>query len=172
MTANGFINFPSSQILYPLLGALSSKTSLNPSLIILAGALGNTLGNILLFELIKTKGEAFAKKHFTSIYRGVKIIEPKVSTNGKYYLYLAKLTPSVKVFVPIFCGLSNLSRAYVYTMLSVTSFFWATALVSLGRFIGEQLDFTYYFFGVFLIIFFIYIWKRKHIHDFINEVSK
>ena len=56
MIANGFFSFPSSQILYIIVGYFvgTGKLALLPA--VLLGALGNTIGNVFLYEAVRGHG--------------------------------------------------------------------------------------------------------------------
>ena len=62
MMTNGIANLPSSQLLYLIVGYFISTGNLLfiPSLI--AGTLGNTIGNIITFLLVKKYGKPLAQK--------------------------------------------------------------------------------------------------------------
>ncbi|MCI0533046.1 hypothetical protein L0Y49_02380, partial [bacterium] len=56
MIANGLLSFPSSQALYIIAGYFVFTEDLSLALVSLFGALGNTVGNIALYEIVRAKG--------------------------------------------------------------------------------------------------------------------
>ena len=62
MLLNGVANFPSSQLLYVVCGYFVSTGSLLFIPTVIAGALGNTIGNIITFLLVKKYEHSFARK--------------------------------------------------------------------------------------------------------------
>ena len=63
MIANGFISFPSSQILYIIVGYFISIGTLALVAASLVGALGNTIGNIILYEFSRRKGISYITQY-------------------------------------------------------------------------------------------------------------
>ena len=62
MIANGFVSFPSSQLLYIIVGYFIGTGALLLLPASLLGALGNTIGNILLYEAVRQHGVRYLKK--------------------------------------------------------------------------------------------------------------
>ena len=56
MTLNGFLSFPSSQILYIIVGYFIGTDTLQFLPASFSGALGNMLGNIMLYEVVRSRG--------------------------------------------------------------------------------------------------------------------
>ncbi|MEN9551872.1 MAG: hypothetical protein RI935_249 [Candidatus Parcubacteria bacterium] len=147
MTLNGVVNFPSSQILYLLVGFLIATSPLLfvPSLI--AGALGNTLGNMISFLLIKKYDKPLAQKLLlmddATFEKGHSIIKKLFDQKGIWWLFIAKLIPSLKVFVPIIAGLSKIRNLIMFFIFLFTSFIWGGLLISIGYFFGKNVSLTY-----------------------------
>jgi membrane protein DedA with SNARE-associated domain len=146
MLTNGVINFPSSQFLYVICGYFISTGSLLFIPTILAGALGNTLGNIITFLLIKKYDKPLARKllmldeaTFTKIHSALHVT---FSKKGIWYIFIGKLIPSVKAFIPIIAGLANTKTKITSFVFLISSLIWATGVTSLGYFFGEHISFT------------------------------
>ena len=125
MIVNGFVSFPSSQILYIVAGFFISRGFFNFYGVAFVGALGNTIGNIILYEIARRKG-------LTAITR-LKIF-PEREVMGK-------LLSAIKVFVPIPAGIARMNR-FLYTIIvGISSYLWALIFLALGFFFGKSADF-------------------------------
>lgn len=142
MFTNGTVNFPSSQLLYIVCGYFISTGSLLFIPTIIAGALGNTIGNIVTFLLIKKYEHTLARKLLMMDERTFSKIHGALHSTfthrGMWYIFLGKLTPSIKAFIPIVAGLANTKVKLTSFIFLVASFIWATAITSLGYYFGEQ----------------------------------
>ena len=144
MTTNGAVNFPSSQFLYIICGYFVSAGSLLFIPTIILGALGNALGNIITFLLIKKYDKPLARKilmldeaTFTKIHTA---LHATFSRRGMWWIFLGKLIPSVKAFIPIVAGLANTKTKITSFIFLVASLIWATALTSIGYYFGEHVS--------------------------------
>lgn len=164
MLTNGSVNFPSSQFLYVICGYFISTGSLLFIPTIIAGALGNTIGNVITFLLVKKYDKPLARKlllvdeaTFTKIHSTLHTV---FSKRGMWYIFFGKLIPSVKAFIPIVAGLAN-TRTYLTSFLFfIASTIWAIMVTSIGYFFGEHVSFKSIT-GVslvigFIVIFFVY----------------
>jgi membrane protein DedA with SNARE-associated domain len=146
MIANGIINFPSSQILYLIAGYFVATGHLDFSRAVLAGALGNTIGNIITFLLIKKYERPLARKllmmneaAFAKIHGA---LHETFSQRGILWLFIGKLTPSVKAFIPIVAGLAQTNTFVTSSIFLVASFVWAIGVMYLGFAFGEHVSLT------------------------------
>jgi membrane protein DedA with SNARE-associated domain len=144
MTTNGVANFPSSQLLYVVCGYFISTGNLLFIPTILAGTLGNTLGNIITFILVKKYDRTFARKllmmdevTFTKIHNA---LHSTFLHKGMWYIFFGKLTPSVKAFIPIVAGLANTKTKITSFIFLSASFIWSIAITSLGYYCGEKIS--------------------------------
>lgn len=144
MTTNGAVNFPSSQFLYIICGYFVSTGSLLFIPTIILGALGNALGNTVTFLLIKKYDKPLARKilmldeaTFTKIHTA---LHATFSRRGMWWIFLGKLIPSVKAFIPIVAGLANTKTKMTSFIFLVASLIWATALTSIGYYFGEHVS--------------------------------
>jgi len=155
MIANGVINFPSSQILYLVVGYFVATGNLDFSQAVIAGALGNTIGNIITFLLIKKYERPLARKllmmneeTFTAVHGA---LHDTFSRRGIWWLFLGKLTPSVKAFIPIVAGLARTPNVITSFIFLTASFIWAIGVIYLGYTFGEHVSLQS-FLGVSFII--------------------
>jgi len=146
MLTNGVINFPSSQFLYVICGYFVSTGSLLFIPTVIAGALGNTLGNIITFLLVKKYDKPLARKllmldeaTFSKVHNALHVT---FSRRGMWYIFFGKLIPSVKAFIPILAGLSQTKTIPTSILFLLASCLWATGVTSLGYFFGEHASFT------------------------------
>ncbi|MBS3903465.1 MAG: DedA family protein [Anaplasmataceae bacterium] len=141
MITNGFITLPSSQLLYIIAGYFVAQGSLNLWLTAFIGALGNTFGTILLYELARRKGLAaiYKLKLFPQeeVRKVIKVFEKK----GSWFAFVGKLIPALKVFVPIPAGLSKMNRGLFFFLMCTSSFVWAVFFLYLGAIFGKSTDF-------------------------------
>ncbi len=144
MVSNGIINFPSSQFLYVIVGYLVSKGSLLFLPALLAGALGNTIGNMIAFLLISTYGNAIAHKLlFVDEHTFKKVFSTLHATfaqRGMWYLFIGKLIPSIKAFIPTLAGLSKTKPSLTLLIFAIASLIWGYGLMSLGYYFGEKVS--------------------------------
>lgn len=143
MLTNGIANFPSSQLLYITLGYFVSTGSLLFIPTIIVGTLGNTIGNIITFLLVKKYDKPFARKllmldenTFTKIHSA---LHETFTRRGMIWIFLGKLTPSVKAFIPIVAGLANTPTKLTSFIFLIASFIWAAGVTTLGYYFGEHI---------------------------------
>ena len=155
MLANGVFNFPSSQILYLIVGYFVSTGNLIFAWAVIAGGLGNTIGNIITYLLVKKYERPLARKLLmmdeTTFSKVHSALHDTFSRRGIWWLFLGKLTPSVKAFIPVIAGMS---RTPLYTTSFIflsASLIWATGIIYLGYTFGEHVSLSS-FLAVSLII--------------------
>jgi len=146
MLTNGVANLPSSQLLYIVAGYFVSTSNLLFIPTIIVGTLGNTLGNIITYTLVKKYDKPFARKlllmneeTFSKVHSA---LHETFSRRGMWWIFLGKLTPSVKAFIPIVAGLANTRTKLTYGIFLLASFIWATGITSLGYYFGEYITLT------------------------------
>jgi membrane protein DedA with SNARE-associated domain len=153
---NGLTNLPSSQIVYLTLGYLVSINSFNFYIAVLLGALGNTLGNLILYKLVYNNSNLINSKLAKMLNINPEFLEKYNSYfKNKWWgwLILGKLTPSIKVLVPIICGLSKISFSKATIIFFTGSLFWAMGVTYLGFYFGKESSLLEFY----LIVTLIYI---------------
>ncbi len=155
MVANGIVNFPSSQILYLIVGYFISTGNLVFGTALMAGALGNTLGNFVAYSLIKKYEHPLARKllmmnesTFNKIHGA---LHETFSKRGLWWLFVGKLTPSVKAFIPILAGLARTPVFITTLIFLVASFVWAAGIIYIGYAFGEHVSLSSFLAVSFLI---------------------
>ena len=148
MILNGTFSFPSSQILYIVSGYFIFQGDLTLGLVAFLGALGNTIGNTVLFYLTREKGLEYITKltliPITEIHK-VQIVFKK---HGNWYLFIGKLLPAIKVFMPIVAGVGKMSMKFFVPIVFISSFIWSLIFISIGYYFGKSSD----VFGTYAII--------------------
>ncbi|MCK9344650.1 MAG: DedA family protein [Candidatus Pacebacteria bacterium] len=140
MIANGAVSFPSSQVLYIIAGYFIARGDLAVGLVALAGALGNTVGNVILYELARKHGRTFIERMKIFPTRELAKVEKAFQKKGAWFIFIGKLLPAIKVFVPIPAGLGKMSRPLFASLMFVASFIWSLAFISIGYFFGKSSD--------------------------------
>lgn len=140
MIANGAVSFPSSQVLYIIAGYFIARGDLFLAPVALVGALGNTVGNIILYELARTHGRTFIARMKIFPLRELTKVETAFRKKGAWFIFIGKLLPAIKVFVPIPAGLGKMSRPLFAILMFVASFIWSLAFIAIGYFFGKSSD--------------------------------
>ena len=140
MIANGAVSFPSSQILYIICGYFVFTGDLNVALIVLFGALGNTIGCILLYEITRQKGLKYILKWKLFPKKEIKKIVVALHKKGIWFIFIGKLLPAIKVFVPIAAGVGKTRREIFIPIMLITSAIWTAPFLAIGFYFGKSSD--------------------------------
>jgi membrane protein DedA with SNARE-associated domain len=169
---NGLLSFPSSQILYLFLGYFFAQEKNILFFIALWGATGNAAGNIILHTISQKKGAPFIKKIYKNMDSEIEKILPLLKRRGYSYVFLGKLIPAVKVFIPLATSLLPFKKIPLFCTFFVSSFLWALGFLFVGAFIGENSSLPkIYTFITVLILIFISVKYKKKIQDFLKNMS-
>lgn len=145
ITINGVVSFPSSQLIYILAGYFASQGDLNILIVIFVGAIGNTLGNFILYEIARKKGLDYT----LGLFKFLKLIEPKkqikkielaFKKRGYTFLFIGKLINPIKIFIPIPAAIVNMNKKIFLIIIFITSTIWATIFSNLGFFFGKNIE--------------------------------
>jgi len=145
MISNGIVGFPSSQILYIIAGYFIFTGELNLVLVVLLGAIGNTIGNIILYELAKGRGLVYITRFKIFPEREVKKVQAVFNQHGSWFVFVGKLLPAIKVFIPIVAGIGKMNRALYVIVILISSTLWSLIFISIGYFFGKNTDFFGYY---------------------------
>jgi len=151
MISNGLLSFPSSQILYILVGYFVGTGHLALLPASLVGALGNMVGNVLLYEGVRAKGVAFVERFKMFKKEDLKRVEIVFRKRGLWFLFVGKLLPAIKVFVPIPAGLTKVHRGAFAAIMLSASWIWSLGFISIGYFFGKGAE-MWKSYGVLLMI--------------------
>lgn len=170
MLSNGIFSFPSSQVLYVIVGYFIGTGALSLPSALLAGALGNTIGNIALYEFTREHGPSAATRFLPNADKHIESVEKYFKGKGLVFLFLSKLLPALKVFTPIFAGIAKAPRLPYALLMMLGSTLWALCFIYLGMVFGKNTDIfkTYsapLLLVAFLVLVFFYMnYKRTHNH--------
>lgn len=138
MISNGVVSFPSSQILYIIAGYFVFTGHLNLFAVVIAGALGNTIGNIILYELARSKGLVYLTRWKIFPERELKKLQIAFNKKGAWFLFVGKLIPALKVFIPIPAGIAHMNRPLYAIIILVSSSIWPFAFLAIGYYFGKS----------------------------------
>lgn len=158
---NGIISFPSSQVIYLGLGYfLSDKAYVNIYLAIFFASLGNAIGNFVLYYIFYFKNESLKLKITKYLkYDDEKIQKyiDKASKHSYLWVFLGKLTPSVKVFIPIIAALLKIRPLFAFSIFFIASLIWAFALTYAGIYFGQNTNLFIFYIAILLIYTLIFV---------------
>ncbi len=149
MIANGAISFPSSQLLYIIVGYFVARGDITWIPAIILGALGNMIGNVLLYESVRRYGREVVFKWKLFDPTILSKVEIAVAQKGWWFLFVGKLLPAIKVFIPIPAGLGKMHRGGFATIMFLASAIWATTFIFFGYTFGKSFHiFGWYGIGI------------------------
>lgn len=148
MIFNGAVSFPSSQVLYIITGYFIAQEKLLLIPVVIVGALGNTVGNVILYEFVRRHGRSFVTKMKIFPPHELEKVELAFQKKGAWFIFIGKLLPAIKVFVPIPAGLGKMNRGIFTLLMFVASSIWALGFIALGYFFGG----TFKIFGPYALI--------------------
>jgi len=175
MVSNGFVSFPSSQVLYIIAGYFISTGKLSLPLVIVVGTIGNTIGNIILYEIARSKGLAYLTKIPSFPERELRKVEEVFKKKGARFLIIGKLIPALKVFVPIPAGLAKMDRALYVTIIVITSAIWTLPFISIGYIFGKSTRTLGSYAVVLTIIAFVvvaFFYRSMNSKEIVSEIEK
>lgn len=175
MALNGFFSIPSSQILYIIVGYFIStgRLSLVPALFL--GALGNTLGNIFLYEAVRKYGVKYVTKFQIFRPQDIKKVEVLFRKKGLWFLFVGKLLPAIKVFVPIPAAMGKVNRGVFALLMFIASTIWSLVFIAIGYFFGKSTE-VWKSYGLILmviaaVIMFLF-YRALNSKDILREVAE
>lgn len=140
MVANGFISFPSSQILYIIVGYFIGTGTLEFLPASLSGALGNTIGNIMLYEVVRSRGVHYLTRFQIFKESDMKKVEIVFKKRGLWFLFIGKLLPAIKVFIPIPAGMGKTHRGLFAAIMLIASWLWSCIFIGIGYYFGKNTE--------------------------------
>ncbi len=181
LLANGFFSFPSSQIIYVIAGYFAYTGDLNIYYVILIGALGQTIGNYILYEISRKNGLEYGSKFIGYLFPGhdvkKEISKFQIAFNKRkiFLLFVGKLVNPIKIFIPIPAGIAKINRAIFLGIVYLTSVIWAAIFTFIGFYFGKN----YKNFGIIGAVLFIialivmaYFYKLMNSSEVIEELEK
>lgn len=140
MIANGAVSFPSSQVLYIIVGYFIARGDLALLPAVIGGALGNMLGNMILYEIVRRKGIEYITRFKLFPLEIIRRTEVAFRKRGAWFVFVGKLLPAIKVFVPIPAGLGKMHRGLFAGIMFVATSIWVLPFTAVGYFFGKSKD--------------------------------
>lgn len=123
-------------------GYLSYTGVLKASLVILAAMVGDLLASFILFELFYFFGKSMMDrkpKWLPISEEKLKKLKLKIDTSGEIGTYIGRVTPFIKGYVSVLCGLIKISQKKYSIVLVTTSLALALVYVGCGYIVGPYL---------------------------------
>jgi membrane protein DedA with SNARE-associated domain len=138
MITNGVVSLPSSQFIYVTAGFFIPMGKLELLPVVFVGALGNTVGNIVLYEVSRRKGLMFITRWQMFRDEKIKKLQFAFKQRGSVIIFIGKFLPGVKVVVPVVAGIASMNRIWYATIIMLTSVLWALGLTYFGMYFGRN----------------------------------
>ena len=182
MISNGVISFPSSQVLYIITGYFIFTERLSFLPVVIVGAIGNTIGNLVLYELVRAKGVGYIEKIAVKLYqtsketfdKNLQKVQVAFQKKGWWFVFVGKLIPALKVFIPIPAGLARMNRVLYSTIIFTASIIWTLPFIAIGYYFGKSSD-VFGKYAIVLILVALIItgifYKYINSEDVLNEIE-
>lgn len=138
MIVNGVFGFPSSSLIYLSAGFLIASKVLFFLPVVIVGTIGNTIGNIILYELSRRKGLVYITHWRVFSEKNIKRLQRAFELRGSVILFTGKLLSGVRVFVPVVAGVASMDRRLYIFIITITSLLWAIGLTCFGFYFGKN----------------------------------
>jgi membrane protein DedA with SNARE-associated domain len=120
-------------------GYMSQTGVLKASLVILSAVVGDLLASFILYELFYFFGKTLMRRKTRWMPIAADKLEKlkhKIDTTGPFGTYLGRVTPFIKGYVSVLCGLLQVPQKKYSLILLVTSVVWAFVYVGGGYIAG------------------------------------
>ena len=138
MIANGAISLPSSQLLFIVVGYFIGQGSIALVPAVVAGAAGNMIGNMILYELARRRGVEYITRFKLFPLEILRRTEAAFRKRGAWFVFVGKLLPALKVFVPIPAGVGKMHRGLFAFIMFVATSIWVLPFIAVGYFFGKS----------------------------------
>jgi len=138
MIANGAISLPSSQLLFIIVGYFIGQGSIALVPAVVAGAAGNMIGNMILYELARRRGVEYITRFKLFPLEILRRTEAAFRKRGAWFVFVGKLLPALKVFVPIPAGVGKMHRGLFAFIMFVATSIWVLPFIAVGYFFGKS----------------------------------
>jgi len=172
-----FIPIP-SELIVPPASFLAYYGKMNLMLVIFAATLGSIFGALINYTLGRYLGRpivyAIAQKHWMRYlfvtHARLQKAEEYFIKHGNISTFIGRLIPGIRHLISIPAGFSKMSLKSFIFYTFVGSFFWCLVLAAAGYVLAlNEAFFRAYFWqiawsfiaAVIILVFVIYIWKRK-----------
>ncbi len=154
MVTNGIVSLPSSQFIYVTAGFLVSSGKLEFLPIVIVGTIGNTIGNVILYEVSRRKGLKYVTRWRMFHEEKIMKLQRAFKRRGSVIIFIGKFLPGVKVVIPVVAGIAIMNRLMYIVIIKVTSLLWAVGLTYFGVYLGGNTGngmFGWYSFALILL---------------------
>ena len=140
------IGFPSpipNEFVLLFSGYLSFTGILKTSLVIVSAIAGDLLSSIILYVFFYFFGKIILQRKYKWLsipQRKIKRLSHRINVSGQSGTFIGRLTPFIKGYVSVLCGLLHISHKKYGIILIITSIIWSSAYVCCGYFIGPYWD--------------------------------
>jgi membrane protein DedA with SNARE-associated domain len=120
-------------------GYLSYAGILKASLVILSAVLGDLLASFILFELFYFFGKSVMNrrpKWLPISEDKLEKLKLKIEKTGQFGTYVCRITPFIKGYVSVLCGLLRVPQKKYGLILVITSVLWSIVYVGGGYIAG------------------------------------
>ena len=138
MITNGAISLPSSQLLFIIVGYFIGQGSIALVPAVVAGAAGNMIGNMILYELARRRGVEYITRFKLFPLEILRRTEAAFRKRGAWFVFVGKLLPALKVFVPIPAGVGKMHRGLFAFIMFVATSIWVLPFIAVGYFFGKS----------------------------------
>lgn len=146
---------------------LADKSYANIYLAIFFASLGNAIGNFILYYVFFFKNQTFAnklKKYLNFDETKIQKYIDKAQKHSCFWVFFGKLTPSVKVFIPIIAAMLKIRPLPAFVIFFTASFVWGFALTYIGIYFGRNTNLVGFYVAlllVFIVISIFFKMKRQ-----------
>jgi len=154
-------------------GYLSYTGILKASLVILSAVVGDLMASFLLFELFYYFGIPVMNRKPKWLPISEKKLEKlklRMESNGPFGMYIGRVTPFIKGYVSVLCGILRVPQKKYGIILVSTSVVWAMVYVVSGYLAGPYfkklalMNELYFFLFpalLMLVVFIVQLFKKK-----------
>jgi membrane protein DedA with SNARE-associated domain len=132
-----------SEIVIPLGGYIANVSGLGlPGLaiMIVASALGSTVGALIIYEIALKGGRTMILKwgrHVMVDHKKLKVAERWFKKHGNHAVFLCRMAPGLREIISIPAGLAKMNRTKFLALTFAGSLVWSAFLASIGYYFAD-----------------------------------
>ena len=96
------------------------------------------VGNMILYEAVRAHGVRYLKKFQVFRTEDIRKVEIVFRDRGLWFLFIGKLLPAIKVFIPIPAALGRVHRGVFASLMFTASTIWALIFIAIGYTFGKS----------------------------------
>ncbi len=135
----GFPNPIPNELVMIASGYLAYLGVLNFPLIVISAFVGDLVGSVLLYSAFYFFGQIIMRRKPSWIKlpeKKINSIKLKIETSGQTGIFMARLTPFIRGYVSVLCGLLQIPPRKYIVLLIGTASIWSFFYVGIGFIIG------------------------------------